>query len=322
MIRHSLTLSVALVVSLTSATAAAQTYPIRPVKLVVGFAPGGSTDIAARALAGTLTVSLGQSVIVENRAGAASNLGSEYVARAAPDGYTLLMATTSIASAPAFFSKLTWDPVKDFTPISLVATVPIMAVVHPSVSANTPQELVAYSKANPGKLNLGSPGATTLTRLSAELFKQRAGLDWVTVHYKGGGQALQDLLGGNVQVMFASISEVIGHVNAGKLKAIAVTTPARSPIAPGVPTFAESGFPDFSFSAWQAVVGPAGLPQEVVTRLNAEIVRVMKTPELKERFAAIGTDVSTGAPDQLARLIEGEVVKIRRIAETLGEKPQ
>ena len=317
-------LVLALTIGMSSSPVAAETqdYPNRPIKLVVGFAPGGSTDIAARALASRLGAVLGQAVIVENRAGAASNIGSEHVARASPDGYTLLMATTSVASAPAFFAKLSWDPVADFTPVSLVATVPIMAVVNPIVPVKTPQELVAYSKANQGRLNLGSPGATTLTRLSGELFKQQAGLDWVTVHYKGGGQVLQDLLGGTVQVMFASISEVIGYVNAGKLQAIAVTTPQRSSIAPDVPTFAESGFPNFSFAAWQAVVGPAGLPQEIVTRLNGAIKSVMDTPEMKERFASIGTDITTSTPSQLKQFIVDEVLKIQKLADALGEQPK
>lgn len=320
MTKKLLVLAISLLTASVSSAAETSGYPNRPIRLVVGFAPGGSTDIAARALAAKLGDALGQPVIVENRAGAASNIGSEYVARAAADGYTLLMATTSVASAPAFFSGLSWDPLKDFTPVSLIATVPIMAVVNPVVPAKTPQELVSYSKANPGKLNLGSPGATTLTRLSGELFKQQAGLDWTTVHYKGGGQVLQDLLGGNVQVMFASISEVVGHVSSGKLRAIAVTTPERSSIAPDVPTFAESGFPGFSFSAWQAIVGPAGLAPDIVRHLNQAIASVMRTPEMTARFASIGTDVATSSPDQLGRFIADEVEKIKRIADMLGER--
>ena len=186
-------------------------------KLLVGFPPGGSTDLAARALADKLSQALGQPVVVENKPGASGNIAAETVARSAPDGYALLMAATSFATAPAFFAKLGWDPVTDFSPVALVATVPIIAVVNPSLPVNTPQQLIDYSKANPGRLNLASPGATTLTRLSGEMFKQIAGLDWVTVHYRGGAPAVQDMLGGSGHVMFANISDVIGHVRAGDL---------------------------------------------------------------------------------------------------------
>ena len=296
----------------------AQSWPDKPIKLVVGFPPGGSTDLAARALGERLSAALGQSIVVENKAGASGNIAAEQVARSAPDGYTLFMAATSFATSPAFFDKLPWDPVKDFTPVSLVATVPIIAVVHPSVPAKTPKELIAYSKANPGKLNMASPGATTLTRLSGEMFKQVAGIDWVTVHYKGGAPAMQDLLGGTAQIMFANISDVITQVKAGKLTAIAVTTPKRSAVVPDVPTLAESGYPDFSFATWQAVVAPAGLPREVVQRLNAEIVKAMATQQMKERFLSFGTDAETSTPEALGTLLAQEVAKIKKIATSVG----
>jgi tripartite-type tricarboxylate transporter receptor subunit TctC len=303
---------------LVAAAAQAQTWPDRPIKLLVGFPPGGSTDLAARALGERLAPALGQPIIVENKPGASGNIAAEQVARAAPDGYTLLMAATSFATSPAFFDKLPWDPVKDFTPISMVATVPIIAVVHPSVPAKTPKELIAFSKANPGKLNMASPGATTLTRLSGEMFKQVAGIDWVTVHYKGGAPAMQDLIGGTAQIMFANISDVITQVKAGKLNAIAVTTPKRSAVVPDVPTLAESGYPDFSFATWQAVVGPAGLPREIVQRLNAEIARAMANPQMKERFLSFGTDAETSTPEALGAFLAQEVAKIRRIAVSVG----
>jgi len=301
-----------------AAAAQAQNWPERPIKLLVGFPPGGSTDLAARALGERLSATLGQPIVVENKPGASGNIAAEQVARSAPDGYTLFMAATSFATAPAFFDKLPWDPVKDFAPISLVATVPIIAVVHPSVPAKTPKELIAYSKANPGKLNMASPGATTLTRLSGEMFKQVAGIDWVTVHYKGGAPAMQDLLGGTAQIMFANISDVISQVKAGKLTAIAVTTPKRSAVVPDVPTLAESGYPDFSFATWQAVVGPAGLPREIVQRLNAEIVRAMAAQQMKERFLSFGTDAETSTPEALGALLAQEVAKIKKIATSVG----
>ena len=296
----------------------AQSWPDKPIKLLVGFPPGGSTDLAARALGERLSAALGQPIVVENKPGASGNIAAEQVARSAPDGYALLMAATSFATSPAFFDKLSWDPVKDFTPISLVATVPIIAVAHPSVPAKTPNELIAYSKANPGKLNMASPGATTLTRLSGEMFKQVAGIDWVTVHYKGGAPAMQDLIGGTAQIMFANISDVLSQVKAGKLNAIAVTTPKRSAVVPDVPTLAESGYPDFAFATWQAVVGPAGLPREIVQRLNAEIVKIMASPHMKERFLSFGTDAETSTPEALGAFLAQEVAKIRKIARSVG----
>ena len=311
---------IALLLTLATSLAQAQGWPNRPIRMLVGFPPGGSTDLAARALGDKLSQVLGQSIVVENKAGASGNLAAEQVARSAPDGYTLYMAPTSFATSPAFFAKLSWDPIKDFTPISLVATVPIIIVTHPSVPAKNLRELVAYSKANPGKLNMASPGATTLTRLTGERFKQVAGIDWVTVHYKGGAPAMQDMLAGTAQVMFANISDVITQVKAGKLNAMAVATPKRAPAVPDVPTVAESGYPEYSFMTWQAVVGPAGMPKEVVQRLNTEIVRIMATPEIKERFASFGTDVASSTPEELARFLAAEVKKIAQVAESVGAK--
>jgi tripartite-type tricarboxylate transporter receptor subunit TctC len=298
--------------------AGAQAWPSRPVKLVVGFPAGGSTDLAARLLANRLSQSLGQAVVVENKVGASGNIASDAVAHAAPDGYTLMMAATSMAAAPAFFDKLGWDPVKDFTPIALVATVPILVVATPQLGVRNVGELVAYSKAHPGQVNMASPGPTTLVRLSGEQFKQTARLDWLTVNYKGGAPAMQDMLGGTAQVMFAQISDVIAQVKGGRLVPIAVTTKTRSAIVPEIPTLAESGYPGFGFATWQGVVGPAGLPRAVVARLNGEIRRILAEPEMKTQFLAIGTDVGTGTPEEFGALIAEEVDKIRRIAKSVG----
>ena len=308
----------ALALGWSSPDALAQAYPNRPVKMLVGFPPGGSTDLAARLLATKLSQSLGQTFIVENRAGASGNIASEVVAHSAPDGYTLMMAATSFAAAPAFFDKLAWDPVKDFTPVGLVATVPIIVVVNPSVGVKTLADLVKYSKQHPGKLNMASPGPTTLVRLSGEQFKQVAKVDWLTVHYKGGAPAMQDMLAGTAQVMFANISDVIAQVKAGKLTALAVTTPKRSAIVPDVPTAAEAGYPGFSFSTWQAVVGPAGMPSDVVAKLNAEIRKIMATPEMKAQFLTLGTDAATGSPEELGAMLAEEVDKIKRVAKSVG----
>ncbi len=298
--------------------ASAQGFPSKPIRMVVAFPPGGSTDLAARALGEKLAAVFGQPVIVDNKPGASGNIGAEFVAKSAPDGHTLLMAATSFATAPAFFPKLGWDPVKDFAPVSMVATVPIIVVVHPSVQANNARELIAYSKANPGKLNLASPGAATLTRLSGEMFKQAAGVDWVTVHYKGGPPAVADLLGGQSQVMFANISDVISQVKAGRLRAIAVTTAKRSAVAPELPTLAESGLPGFDASTWQAIFAPAGTPREVVQRLNSEIGKAMAVQEMKDKFLVFGTDAATGTPEELGRFLASEVTKITKIARDVG----
>jgi tripartite-type tricarboxylate transporter receptor subunit TctC len=304
-----------------AASVALAQYPAKPIRMVVAFPPGGSTDLAARALGDKLASALGQPVIVENKPGASGNIGADFVAKAAPDGYTLLMAATSFATSPAFFPKLGWDPLKDFAPVSLVATVPIIVVVNPAVPAQNAQELIAHSKANPGKLNMASPGAATLTRLAGEMFKQSAGLDWVTVHYKGGPPAVQDLLAGNAHVMFANISDVISQVKAGRLRAIAVTTAKRSAVAPELPTLAESGgLPGFAVATWQAVMAPAGTPREVVQRLNGEIVKAMALPEMKERFLSFGTDAATSTPEELGRFLADEVAKIGKIARDTGAK--
>jgi len=302
------------------AFAFAQGYPAKPVRMVVAFPPGGSTDLSARALGEKLAAALGQPFVIENKPGASGNIGAEYVAKSAADGYTLLMAATSFATAPAFSSNLPWDPVKDFTPVSMVATVPIILVTHPAVPAANARELIAYAKANPGKLNLASPGAATLARLTGELFKQAAGIDLVLVHYKGGPPAVADLLGGQAQVMFANISDVITQVKAGKLRALAVTTAKRSAIAPELPTLAESALPGFEVSTWQAVLAPAGTPRDIVLRLNAEIVKAMALPEIREKFLSFGTDAAAGTPEELARFLAAEVAKIGKIARDVGAK--
>jgi tripartite-type tricarboxylate transporter receptor subunit TctC len=288
--------------------------------MVVAFPPGGSTDLSARALGEKLAAALGQPFVIENKPGASGNIGAEAVAKSAPDGYTVFMAATSFATAPAFFPNLGWDPVKDFAPVSMVATVPIILVVHPSVPAANPRELIAYAKANPGKLNVASPGAATLARLTGELFKQAAGIDLVIVHYKGGPPAVTDLLGGQAQIMFANISDVITQVKAGKLRALAVTTARRSAIVPELPTLAEAALPGFEVSTWQAVLAPAGTPREIVQRLNAEIVKAMALAEVKEKFLSFGTDAVTSTPDELGRFLAAEVSKIGRIAKEVGAK--
>jgi tripartite-type tricarboxylate transporter receptor subunit TctC len=313
-------LAAAAILCLLASFAAAQTYPAKPIKIVVAFPPGGSTDLAARALGQKLSEALATPVLVENRPGASGNIGAEAVAKAPADGYTLFMAATSFATSPAFFSSLSWDPIRDFAPVSLVATVPIIVVINPAVPANNVRELIAYARANPGRLNMASPGAATLTRLSGEMFRIAAGIDWVSVHYKGGVPAMNDMLSGQAQVMFANISDVLAQVKAGRLRALAVTTARRSAVVPELPTLSESGLPGFDVSTWQAVLAPAGTPREIVARLNAEIGRIMALPEMKERFLSFGTDAATSTPEQLGQFLRDEVAKIAKVVKDVGAK--
>lgn len=305
---------------LGAGAALAQGYPERPIRLIVAFPPGGSTDMAARVLGEKLGESLGQPVIVENKPGASGNIGADAVARAQPDGYTLLMAATSFATSPAFFPTLSWSPTKDFAPVSMVASVPIVVVVNAELPVKSIDELISYAKQNPGKLNMASPGAATLTRLSGEMFKLKAGIEWTTVHYKGGVPAVQDMLGGVAQVMFANASDVMAYVKAGRLRALAVTTAKRSDTVPGLPTVAESGLPGFDVATWQAVVAPAGTPPAVIQRLNAEIVKAMALPEVKQKFLAIGTDAAVSTPEELGRFLQSEVIAIDKIVKQVGAK--
>jgi tripartite-type tricarboxylate transporter receptor subunit TctC len=300
--------------------AAAAEWPERPIRLVVAFPPGGSTDMAARVLAERLSDALKQPVIVENKPGASGNIGAELVARAQPDGYTLLMAATSFATAPAFFPNLSWSPTRDFAPVSMVASVPIIVAVNPDLPVKSIAELISHSRQNPGKLIMASPGAATLTRLSGEMFRMQSGIEWTTVHYKGGVPAVQDMLSGIAHVMFANASDVMAYVKAGRLRALAVTTANRSEVVPDLPTVAESGLPGFDVSTWQAVVAPAATPAPIVERLHAEIARIMAQPAVKDKFHSFGTDVAFATPQELGKFLEAEVRKIGAIAEKVGTK--
>jgi tripartite-type tricarboxylate transporter receptor subunit TctC len=306
--------------TVVSQLAAAATWPERPLRLIVAFPPGGSTDMAARILAERLGEALNQPVIVENKAGASGNIGADAVARSPADGYTLLMAATSFATSPAFFPNLSWSPTSDFAPVSMVASVPIVVVVNNDLPVKSIPELIEYAKRNPNKLNMASPGAATLTRLSGEMFKLKAGVEWTTVHYKGGVPAVQDMLGGVAQVMFANASDVMAYVRAGRLRALAVTSARRSEVVPDLATVAESGLPDFDVSTWQAVMAPAGTPAPVIERLNREIGRIMGMSEVKQKFHGFGTDVAVSSPEELGRFLEKEVAAIAEIVRQSGAK--
>lgn len=301
-----------------SLLAHAQTYPSKPIRMLVPFPPGGSTDLAARSLGVKLSEALNTPIVVENRPGASGNIGIEAAARSSADGYTLLMAPAAFATNPAFFPNLSWDPIRDFAPISMVATVPIIVVVHPSLPVKNVRELIAYSRSNPGKLNMASPGGATLARVSGEMFRSAAAVDWVTVHYKGGPPAMNAMLSGEAQVMFAGISDVFAQVKAGKLRALAVGTLKRSAVVPELPTLNESGVPGYDVSIWQALLAPSGTPREIIARLNAETVKILATPEAKERFLSFGTDAVSSTPDQLRQFLRDEVAKIRKVVKEVG----
>jgi tripartite-type tricarboxylate transporter receptor subunit TctC len=296
-------------------------YPTKPIRLVVPFPPAGATDLLAREVAKHLTDVWGQSVVVDNRPGAGGNIGSELVAKSAPDGYTLEMGTVGTHAINAsLYSKMPYDHVKDFVPVILVAGVPNVLEVHPSVPVNSVQELIAYAKANPGKLNFASSGSGTSIHLSGELFKVMAGVQMTHVPYKGSAPALQDLLGGQVQLMFDNVPPSLPQIKAGKLRALAVTSSTRAPALPDIPTVAESGLPGFEASSWFGVLAPAGTPPAIVAKLNAEIAKWLTTPEAKEKLAGIGANIAGGTPDDFARHIQAETAKWAKVVKESGAK--
>lgn len=299
---------------------AAQAYPTKPVTIVVPFAPGGAADTMARQLAERLHKRLGQPVIVESKPGAGTMIASEYVAKAAPDGHTVLLAASSLGIAPALYSKVNYDPVKDFTPISQVASVVHVLEVHPSLPVKSVAELIAWLKANPGKANYGSVGAGTSTHLESELFNTMVGVKMTHVPYKGSAPALMDLVGGNLQVMFDAWASSGPFVRDGKTRLLAVTTAQRSKILPDVPTVAESGLPGYEAMPWLGFVAPAGTPAAAVNRFHAELTEVLKEPEVQERFRNLGLDIIGNTPEQFAEFIKKDIVKWAKVVKDSGAK--
>lgn len=287
----------------------ADNYPSRSIKIIVPVAAGGGTDYSARVIAQKLSLALGQSVVVENRPGASGNIGVEQVARAAPDGYTLVMPITSFPVNPSLFSKLPFDTVKDFAPVVLAGTLPLVLVVHPSVEARTPAELIALVKKQPGTINFANSGSGTAAHLAGELFKRMAGVDIVSVNYKGGGPAVSDLLGGQVQMYFATLPSVLPHVQAGKLRAIAVTGKQRLPDMPDLPTVAESGLPGFEVTAWFGLFAPAGTPEPVIKRLNTEVSQILQTTDMQRSLQQHGIIAGGGTSSDLGKHLREEIQK-------------
>jgi tripartite-type tricarboxylate transporter receptor subunit TctC len=318
-VRIALLLSV-LLSGLCGFASAQEAYPSKPIRLVLPFPPGGGTDILGRLVAERLGARLGQPVVTDNRGGAGGNLGAEAAAHSAPDGYTLLLAAPSLAISPSLYKKLPYDPVRDLAPISLVATVPNVMVTHPSVQAKTLREFIALAKSRPGELNFGSGGSGTSNHLGGELFNIVAGVRLVHVPYKGVNLAMNDVMAGNVQLVVIGIPAAAPQIKAGKLRALAVIAPQRSPALPDVPTVAEEGLPDFDVTTWYGLLAPAGTPRPIVERLNGEIVRLMHAPDLKERLAGMGTDPLTSSPEEFATYINREIAKWGDVVRKAGLK--
>lgn len=302
-----------LMLSTAAIPARADTYPARPIRFVVPFPAAGASDVLSRALAEKLTASLGQSVVIDNRPGAGSTIGADIVAKAPPDGYTLLIITGSLPIAANLYKKLSFDLIKSFTPVSLVANVPHVLVVNPSVPANSVKDLIALAKSKPGQLSAASQGNGTLSHLELELLKTTAGVDMAHIPYKGSSNAMTDLLAGNVNVFFDSVASSMPFVKKGQLRALAVVSPTRLPMSPDIPTFAEAGLPGFEARNWFAIVAPAGTPKEIVQVLNAHIARAVASPDMIQKMAMQGAILEASSPEQLTALMKGDLAKWAKV---------
>ncbi|MFT0859401.1 Bug family tripartite tricarboxylate transporter substrate binding protein [Ancylobacter sp. G4_0304] len=298
---------------LCAAPSYAADYPSEPIKLVVPFAPGGSVDTVARIIGQELTKELGQSIVVENRAGAGGNIGFETVAKAKPDGYTLLMASSPLAVNISLYKALGYDPKTSFAPISLVALQPNVLVVNPELPVKTVAELIAYAKANPGKLNFGSSGLGASQHLSGELFKRRAGVEMVHVPYRGGGPAMTDLVAGRIQLMFETIPSATPYITSGQLRPLAVTVEKRSVQLPSVPTMEEAGVADFVSRGWLGMVAPAGTPQPILDKLNAAVVKALAEPAVLKRLTELGLVVEGSSPAEFSTFLDTEITSFRTL---------
>ena len=301
--------------------AQAPAYPAKPVRIVVGFAAGGGTDIAARIVAQQLTESLGQSFVVDNRPGASGTIAAEIVARAQPDGYTLIVGTqTNYAVAPALYGKVNYDPARDFAPITVVASSPLLLVVHPSLPVNSVAQLIALAKSRPGLLTFGVGGAGTTPHMSSILFKLMTGVDMVMVPYKGEAPAITDLLAGQTTFMFANLPVALPHARSGKLRGVAITSSHRVASAAEFPTVAESGLPGFEVETWFGLLAPAGTPRHIIAKLNAETVRAMNLPDVKDRMAAQGLFVVAGTAEEFGTYLKAEIAKWATVVKDSGAK--
>jgi tripartite-type tricarboxylate transporter receptor subunit TctC len=314
---------IALVLALAAPLACAQTFPERPVRFVVGFTPGGPSDILARALGQKLAERFGQPVIVENRPGAGGNIAAELVAKSADDGHTWLLGNNSIlATNQSLYQKLGYDPVADFAPVALVAIQPNILVVNPGVDARSVKELIALAKAHPGEFNYASSGSGAAAHLAGELFKAMTGVQMQHIPYKGAQPALTDVIAGQAQLMFATSASVIPYIKAGRLRALAVTSARRSASVPELPTVAEAGVPGFEAITWHGVVVPAATPATLVERINRDIVAVLRLPDLRERLESLGAEISTGTPRDFADYIAREIPKWAKVVRDSGARAE
>ena len=315
------TAAIALATALPTDAQAPSAYPSRPVKLVIPFPPGGPLDIVGRAIAQKLTDAWGQSVVVDNRPGAGGNIGADLVAKAAPDGYTIVMGALSThAVNPSLYAKMPYDAIADFAPITLVAVTPNVLVVNAALPVNSAKEFIAYAKANSGKLAFGSGSNGSAGHLAGELFKVDTGTDITHIPYKGGAPATQALLAGDTQFMFDNLANAMPQVKAGKLKALAVTTAERSKLAPDLPTMAEAGLPGFDISTWFGLFAPAGTPKEIIAKWNAEVAKILNSPEMRDKLIAQGAEPSPTSPEQFAAFVKSEIPKYAKIIKASGAK--
>ena len=323
---HSLCVISAVLLGVITGSAYAQApkaapYPVKPVRILVGYAPGGATDLIGRLIAQKLSEASGQSFLVENRPGASATIATELVARAAPDGYTLLIAaTTSHSILPSLMAKLPYDPLRDFAPVSSLAISPLLLALHPSLPIRSVTDMIKLARARPGQLSFGAGGTGTPPHMAGELFKQMAGVDMLYVPYKGEAPAISDMIGGQISLIFSNVIAVLPQVQAGRLRGIAVTAIDRLPTLPQFPTVAESGLPGFAVEAWFGLVSTAGTPVEVISRLNADTIRGMTQPDMRERLANQGLFVKTGTPAELTVLMQSEIVKWAKVVKTAGIK--
>jgi tripartite-type tricarboxylate transporter receptor subunit TctC len=309
----------ALAIALAPVAVLGQAYPTKPIRVVVPFSPGGTSDIIGRTLGQKLSEAWKQPVIMDNRAGVAGSLGAAIAAKSPPDGYTLLVGNVGpIAVNNQIYKAVDYDSLKDFTPITLAVTAPQIVVVHPSVPAKTFREFNALVKKHSGKINYGSSGPGSISMLSAELYKRMTKTDMLHVPFKASALITIALLSGEIDVVFSDMAVVLPHVKANRLRALAVTGPKPTPLVPGVPTVAESGVPGFVMTSWWGMFGPAGVPQPIVTRLNTELTRILRTAEVQKTFANLGVDAATSTPEELEAMIKSEVVKYAKLIQEIG----
>src|SRR5687767_54065 len=307
--------------ALTAQQAHAQAYPSKTIRFVVPYPPGGPLDTIARLLGAKVGESVGQPVVVENKPGAGGNIGADIVAKSPADGYTVLMgAVATHAINPTLYKSIPYDPIRDFAPITQIASTPNVLVVHPSVPAGNVREFIAYAKANPGKLNFGSGSTGSAGHLAGELFKSMAGVEMAHIPYKGAAPAMQDLIAGQIQLMFDNLASSLGQVRAGKVKALAVTTAKKTPLAPDLPTIAESGLPGFDISTWFGVFAPAGTPKAALDRLHAEFAKALAAPDVREKMVNMGAEPVGNRPEEFAAFVGAEAEKYARVIKASGAK--